>query len=76
MIYCLDSGVVQGSKLSCLLYGIYTNEVPILQNILTNQDVCNTIGAHFYEKLPVNHDVVNFVDDSHSVITADPGVNI
>ena len=50
--------------------------MPILQNILTNQDVCNTVGAQFYEDLPVKHDVLNFVDDSNSVSTAEPGVNI
>ena len=44
--------------------------------MLTNEEVCNTIGAKFYEELPVKHDVVNFVDNSNSVITADPGVDI
>ena len=76
MIDCLDCGVIQGSKLSGLLYTIYTNDVPILHEILENEEVCNTIGAKHYNKLPVNHDVVNFVDDSNSVITADPGVDI
>ena len=76
MIDCLDCGVVLGSKLSGLLYTIYTNEVPILQNILTNQHVCNTISANYYEKLLVTHNVVNFVDDSESVITTDPEVDI
>ena len=50
MIACLDGGVVQGSKLSGLIYKIYKNEVPILQNILTNQEVSNTIEANYYEK--------------------------
>ena len=76
MIDCLDCGVIQGSKLSGLLYTIYTNQVPILQNILTNQDVCDTVGAYFYENLLVKHGIVNYVNDSNSVITADPGVNI
>ena len=52
MIGCLDCGVVQGSKLSGLLYTIYTHEFPILQNVLTNQEVCNTVRAHYYENLP------------------------
>ena len=43
---------------------------------MTNQDVCNTIGAKFHEKLPVDHSVVNCVDDSNNVITADPGTDI
>ena len=50
MIDYLDCGVVQGSKLSGLLYTIYTNEVPLLQNILTNQEVCDTVGTKYYEK--------------------------
>ena len=73
---CLPCGVVQGSKLLGLLYTIYANEVPILQNILTNQEVCNTVGAKLYYELPVDHSVVNFVDDSNSVITADQGSDI
>ena len=76
MIDCLDCGVIQGSKLSGLLYTIYTNEVPILHEILENEDVCKIIGAKHYQELPVKHDIVNFVDDSNSVITADPGVDI
>ena len=75
-IDCLDCGVIQGSKLSGLLYTIYTNEVLILQEVLKDEEICNTIGAKYYEELPVKHDVVNFVDDSNSVITADPGVDI
>ena len=59
-----------------LLFTIYTNEVPNFQEILTNEEVCNTVGAKFYEKLPVKHDVINFVDDSNSVILVEPGVNI
>ena len=43
---------------------------------MTNEEVCNTLGAKFYEKLPVKHDVINFLDDINSVITAEPGVNI
>ena len=58
------------------LHTICTYEVPVLQNILTNQDVCDTIGSHFNEKLPVKHDAVNFVDDSNSAITADPDISI
>ena len=59
MIYCLDCGVIQGSKLSGLLYTIYTNEVSILHEVLENEEICETIGAKHYPELPVQHDVVN-----------------
>ena len=61
MIDCLDCGVIQGSKFSGLVYTIYTNEVPILQEVLKDEEICNTFGAEHYKELPVKHDVVNFV---------------
>ena len=72
MIDCLDCGVTQGSKLSGLLYTIYTNQVPILHEVLENEEICETVGAKHYAEVPVKHDVVNLVDDSNSVIIADP----
>ena len=76
MIDCLDCGVVKGSKLSGLMYTIYTNEVPSLQQILTNKEVCDTVGAKFCENRSVAHTVVKFLDDSSSIIPADPGTDI
>ena len=76
MIDCIDCGVIQGHKLSGFFYTIYTNEVPILQEELKDEEIYETIGAKHYAELPVKHDVLNFVDDSNSVITADPGVDI
>ena len=75
-ITCLPNGVVQGSKLSGLLYTLYTNEVPLLQNILKNKEVCETIGIEPQDDGSIDHVVVNFVDDSNSVISADPGTNL
>ena len=71
MIDCPESGMVRGSKLSGLLYTIYTNEVPRLHNIMTNQSACETKGATFYTLLSVEHIFINFVDGSNSIITAD-----
>ena len=72
-ITCLPCGVVLGSKLSGLLYTIYTNKVPLLQTIMENRKICQQIGAANYEELPVEHTMVNFIDDSNSVISAKPG---
>ena len=45
MIDCLDCGVIQGIKLSGLLYTIYTNKVLIPQEVLKDEEICETIGA-------------------------------
>ena len=75
-ITCLPCGVVQGSKLSGLLYTLYTNEVPLLQNILNNNEICETIGIEPQDTTTIEHVVVNFVDDSNSVIAANPGTDL
>ena len=38
-ITCLPCGVIQGSKPSGLLYTLYTNEVPLLQNIMEDKEI-------------------------------------
>ena len=68
-IRCLPCGVVQGSKLSGILYTIYTNEVPILHKILQNHNVCRIIPVNPPKDDIEEHKVVNFVDDSNSVIS-------
>ena len=64
-----EYGVVQGSKLSGLIYSIYTNEVPKLHNILFSSHMMQEI----LQMQPLNpedyeHTVAQFVDDSNSVI--------
>merc|ERR1711867_194357 len=36
---CLDASVIQGSKLSGLLYNLYSNEVPMVYKLLKNHEV-------------------------------------
>ena len=68
-IICLPCGVVQGSKSSGILYSIYTNKVPILHKILQNISVCRIKRVIPPKDDITNHEVVNFVDDSNSVIS-------
>ena len=64
LINSLPYSVIQGSKLSGLLYNIYTNEIPLLQNILRNKDYFKKITGLNLPPLPkVDHQVINFVDD-------------
>ena len=68
--------VIQGSKLSGLLYNIYTNEIPSLYKLL-NHEIYTKMT---FEPLPhitnVNHHTVNFVDDSSSIITFKNTTNV
>ena len=61
--------MVQGSKLSGLMYSLYTNEIPRLHWILKNPTMMRMI----FQRNPLNtnkieHNVTQFVDDSNSVI--------
>ena len=75
----LDCSVVQGSKLSSLLYIIYTNEIPYLHKFLnvnqfsqyaselTNKKHENILGQVINND--IEHMVVNFIDDSTNLIS-------
>ena len=68
--------MVQGSKLSGLPDTIYTNEVPLLQEIMKNREICEAVGANYYEECNVEHVVVNLVDDNNNLISAKPGEDL
>ena len=67
-------GCVQGSKFSGTMYGLYTNEIPLLYKFMYND---------WYEKLTnlknqkfknIDHLTVGFVDDSTAIFAfSDPG---
>ena len=72
----LNCSVMQGSKLSALLYSIYTNEIPMLCKVMTDDELYNKItggkirnefDARIYEKL--NHFTINYIDDSTNIIS-------
>ena len=64
--------VVQGSKLSAILYILYTNKVPKLHNLLTNKVIMKKlINENPINTEGINHEVVNYIDDSNSSITFD-----
>ena len=62
-------GVIQGSKLSGILYSLYTNEVPNLHKILYNHRLMENLQQRRnFNQNEIEHEVVQFVDDSNSVI--------
>ena len=61
---------IQGSKMSGLLYTLYTNEVPLLHNLLHDNiytQMTNDTNMTTYKD--IEHYTINFVDDSTSIIT-------
>ena len=62
--------VVQGSKLSMLLYTIYTNEIPLLQNLMGDNIFTEITGYKCNKFSDVKQLTVNFVDDTSSMISS------
>ena len=69
IIDCLDASVIQGSKLSGLLYNIYSNEVPIVHKLMKKPEEVKLPKEIKVDDNQTKHEVHNFVDDSSSVIS-------
>ena len=66
----LEVSVIQGSKLSGLLYNLYSNEVPLVHKLMNDPmqvDILEEVKSRDKE---IEHKVTNFVDDSNSVIAS------
>ena len=64
-----DCSVIQGSKLSGLLYILYTNEVPRLQKLIENKEwKRENITNEDNNFKVVSHETINYIDNSNSVI--------
>ena len=69
IIDALPCSCVQGSKLSSLLYTLYTNEIPLLYKLLNNKLYKNITGQNIIKFKNIEHLTINFVDDSNNIIT-------
>ena len=63
-----DGSVVQGSKLSGILYTLYTNELPQLHKLIKHNIFPKITSYRLRSYKNIEHDTVNFVDDSTSII--------
>ena len=70
IIDCLDASVIQGSKLSGLLYNLYSNEVPLVHKLLENPEEVDLPKELKMKDKEIFHEVHNFVDDSSSAISS------
>ena len=65
----LDCSCIQGGKLSGTIYSIYTSEIPQLYKLLYDDFLEKIIGEPKWDqKENINHMVIDFVDDSMSII--------
>ena len=71
-----NCSVVQGSKLSSVLYNIYTNEIPLLYKLVNDKTYETRTFENLYKITNIEHNTINFVDDSTSIITFKTGNNI
>ena len=65
-----DCSVIQGSKLSALLYTIYTNEIPILHRLMYDNIFTKITSIQiptFCENI-IKHITFQYVDDSSNII--------
>ena len=68
MVDSKECSVIQGSKLSSLLYIVYTNEVPKLHELLADEEwVERNLNEEVTKFKEINHVTANFIDDSNSV---------
>jgi len=70
ILNCPPCSVVQGSKLSALLYTIYTNEIPILNNLMTTDFFYKMTNIKTQQYNDIIHMTTNYVDDSTNVISS------
>ena len=63
-------GCVQGSKISGLLYILYTNEIPLIVNIIKQPDILIYItGQNPPNFTNITHKTINYVDNSAHIIS-------
>merc|ERR1711895_312920 len=75
-VQSLPCSVIQGSKLSALLYTIYINEVTVLHKLM-GTDLYGRITKETPIKSEIiNHKIIQYVDDTNNVIYGNNAVEI
>ena len=72
----LNCSVIQGSKMSGLLYTIYTNEIPLLHTLMHKDIFTKLTNLPLTTSTNIEHNTVIFVDDSTNIISTTNGLEI
>ena len=77
ILLALECSVIQGSKLSSLMYTLYINEVPLISKIInTNLYTLITNDSQIISNNIKDHTTIQYVDDSNNIITSDNSSHI
>merc|ERR1712240_730561 len=63
-----NCSVIQGSKLSGVLFTIYTNEIPQIYTLMTDEIFTKLTGKPILNTKDIEHSTINFVDNSTNLI--------
>ena len=55
----LDCSVIQGSKLSGILYTIYTNEIPLIHTLMSDKIFTKLTGKPIIDTKDIEHSIVS-----------------
>ena len=69
-IDCPPCSVLQGSKLSTVLYTLYTNEIPLIHTLMSQAIFQKLTNTPIQQYTDIQHTTVNYVDDSISIISS------
>ena len=74
----IDCSVIQGSKMSSLLYTLYVNKVPLLHNIMDNNTfkliaLCEQVQIYGNS---VTHLAMNYIDDTSNAISCNDCITV
>ena len=76
-LYSQACSIIQGSKLSGLLYTLYTNKIPLLEKIIGDKNIYNKVTKFRIKGIfdnsifgGIKHNVLNYIDDSTNIISA------
>merc|ERR1712002_319957 len=76
VVQSLPCSVIQGSKLSALLYTIYINEVTVLQRLMVTDLYGHITNDLSIESERINHDIIQYIDDTNNIIYGNNAVEV
>ena len=69
--------VLQGSKLSSLLYVLYCNEIPLLQKLVGSRLMPSLTNKFYtFDISKISHNIIQYVDDSTNIVASSSHIDL